>query len=216
MYPTSDIVDAVEAGLAKEADRLEEAQSVRGLDALDELSLHPILATALERAGYGVSPEERYPAGRGKASQSEGERCDLVLTPDGRPLAAPEQDPTLFDPPDAVALDDAFWLEVKVIAQFTTEGANRSYASALLSAARQDVTKLSRDPDIAHAGLLIVLFALDEQVTEHDLDAWESRCLEAGLPIGSPARSRFSIADRLGNRLCAVVVYPVYGEGERD
>ena len=133
-----------------------------------------------------------------------------MLTPAGRPLAVPQREPTLFDPPDAVALEDAFWLEVKVVTQFTTEGPNRTYASQFLSAVRQDVTKLTKDEGIVHAGLLIVLFARDERIAEHDLGAWLSRCLDRGLPIGSPSLRRIAITDRLGNGLCTIGVYPVH------
>lgn len=203
------IADAVEAGLRAQADRFDLEQAVAGLDALDELKLHPILAASLRDAGYGVFGEERYPGDRAKRIETEGERCDLVLTPGGRELAAPDREPTLFDPPDAVDLGEAFWLEVKIAAQHVAGGANPAYASHLLSAVTRDVGKLARDPGIAHAALLIVLFADDERTARHDLAAWLDHCLSRGLPVGSPCLRLFPINDRLGNGACAVALHPV-------
>ena len=209
MWSVADIADAVEAGLVDEAERLDAEHAVYGLDAKDEVQLHPLLAAALQRAGYGVHCEQRYPADRTKSKRSEGERCDLVLTPSGRSLGAPDQATTLFDPPDAVDLDDAFWLEVKVIAQYTCDGPNHNYTSQLLTPARKDVRKLSKDHDTHHAGLLIVLFSQDERVAEHDLAQWLHRALERNLPVQSPSLREFAITDRLGNALCALALYPI-------
>ena len=210
MLSPADIADAVALGLRAHAAALDAEGAVRGLDALDELGLHPILAEALAAAGCGVHREQRYPADRGKRRRSEGERCDLVLTPDARDLRAPDVAGTLFDDPDATDLEDAFWLEVKTVSQFTPEGANRSYSSQLLSTVRRDVTKLSKEPGILHAGLLIVLFARDEQVTEHDLDIWHDRCLRRGLPVSVPARRHVPLTDRHGNAVATIAVYPVH------
>jgi hypothetical protein len=189
--------------------RLDLEQSVTGLDALDELALHAILADSLAEAGYGVHREQRYPADRGRRRESEGERCDLVLTPDGRPLREPDAKATLFDRLDAVEPDEAFWLEVKLVSQFTEEGPNRNYASQLLSTVRRDVMKLSKDPDILRAGILIVLFVRDAIVAEHDLGVWQDRCLQRGLPIGAPSVRTLPMIDRLGNGVCAIAIYPV-------
>ena len=204
-----DIADAVAAGLRRRAEEIDREQAVTGLDALDEVDLHPILAAALLAAEYGVHREQRYPADRRRRRESEGERCDLVLTPDGRPLREPEARATLFEPPDAVDPDDAFWLEVKVVGQYTQAGANHSYAAQLGSTLRRDVAKLGKDAGILHAGLLIVLFVADARVAEHDLGLWHNRCLRRGLPIGAPSMRPVAITDRLGNGLCAIACYPV-------
>ena len=54
-------------------------------------------ALAAQPWGLGVHREQRYPADRARRRESEGERCDFVLTPDGRPLAAPD-DSTVLPP----------------------------------------------------------------------------------------------------------------------
>ncbi len=209
MWSHPDLADAVEAGLRRRALRFDAEQAVRGLDALDEVAIHPILAEALRRADFGVCREQRYPADRRRRRESEGERCDLVLTPDRRRLRPPEAKATLFDPRDAVDVDEAFWLEVKVVAQFLVEGPNANYAGQLLSSVREDVTKLSKDRTILHAGLLIVMFVADAGVAEHDLRVWQDRCLAAALPIGGPCVRTLPITDRLGNRVCTTALYPV-------
>jgi hypothetical protein len=212
IWSIAELADALEAALRTEADCLDAEQSVRGLDALDELSVHPLLAGGLSAVGHGVFGEQHYPTVGRRQRDSEGERCDLVLTPGGRDLNDPSREPTLFDPPDAVALDEAFWLEVKVVCQFTPEGSNQHYTTQLLSTVREDVTKLSRNRGIRHSALLIILFAEDRSIAEHDLAAWLDRCLGRGLPVGSPSVRTFGITDRLGNGVCAVALYPVSRE----
>ncbi len=203
------IADAVAAGLVCESARFDAEQAVYGLDSLDELALHPLIASALRDAGFGVYREQRYPADRRCRRVSEGERCDLVLTPAGRPLDAPEEPKTLFDPPDAVSLGDAFWLETKVVAQFTANGPNRRYSSLLLGDVRRDVAKLAKDPGIRHAGLGIVLFTAEQHVADHDLAAWQQRCDELELPVAAPEIRHARVSDRLGNEVCTVALFPI-------
>jgi hypothetical protein len=203
------IADAIAAGLRRETARLDAEQAVHGIDALDERGLHPLVAKGIQDSGFGVYREERYPADRGHRHASVGERCDLVLTPAGRPLAAPDEPPTLFDPPDAVPLVDAFWLEIKVVAQFTAAGPNRRYASQLLGDVRRDVAKLAKDAGIRHAGLVIVLFTAERAVADHDLAAWQTRCEELGLPITRRTMRHTPLSDRLGNTLCTAGLFAV-------
>ena len=209
MWSVAEIADAVEAGLVGEAERLDAEHAVSGLDALEEVDVHPLLAAAFTQAGYGVHREQRYPAHRKRSKRSEGERCDFVLTPNGRALGAPDQAPTLFDPPDAVALEDAFWLEVKVVAQYTREGPNHNYTSQFLAPAQKDIRKLFKDPHTHHGGLLIVLFSQDERGARPGTGAWRGRGLAADWPGGSRGWGGFAISDRLGNALGGLALYPV-------
>ncbi|MHC4946947.1 MAG: hypothetical protein ACYTG1_01605 [Planctomycetota bacterium] len=210
MWSVADVADVIEAGLRRCAERLDGEQAVRGLDALDEIALHPVLAESLADAGYGIHREQRYPADRRRRRESAGERCDLVLVPDARDLRHPDRAATLFDDPEAVDLDEGLWLEVKVVAQHREEGPNHNYSAQLLAPVRQDVTKLSKDAGILHAALLIVLFVTDGPVADHDLRVWQEKCLDHGLPIGAPYRRSFDIRDRLGNAVCALALFPVH------
>jgi len=212
IFSVSELADALEAGLRAAFSQLDAEQAVYGLDVADELTLHSVIGLVLHEAGFGVYREQRYSAERHKRSFSEGERCDFVLTPDHRELAQPESAGTLFDPimaGQAVGLDEALWMEVKVVSQFTSEGPNRNYSSELLSTVRRDIVKLSKDSGILHAALLLILFVRDEDVAKHDLNIWQDRCLSRGLPIGAPSVRPISILDRHGHGLCMIAVYPV-------
>ena len=209
MWSIADIADALAEGLAAHFARLDEEHAVYGLDALPELAVHPVIAAAFAQAGFGVHQEQRYPSDRTKKRGSEGDRCDLVLTKDALPLAAPDRAPTLFDPADAVDLTDAFWLEVKVIPQFTIDGPNHRYTAELVAPAVRDVAKLARDPRIVHAGVLIVLFVANQVVADHDLSVWQNRCLDRGAPIGSPSVRCVPMTERHGNAVCAIALYPI-------
>ena len=203
------LADAIETGLRDEETRLKTEQAVSGMDACDEVTLHELLASSLAAAEFGIHQEIRYPSARSARKRSSGDRCDLVLTPGNRPLAVPEAKDTLFTEPSEISLEDAFWLEVKVVTQFTEEGANAAYSSQLLSTVREDVTKLSRDQSILHAGLLILLFTANPAIAEHDLGIWQDRCLERSLPIAAPSSRVLPVADRLGNQACTIRLYPV-------
>jgi len=205
----SDLADAVQAGLAQALADLDREQAVYGLDSRDELALHPVLEKCFREAGYGVHREQRYPSDRRNRKLTDGKRCDFVLTGDCRELAQEESRGTLFDAPDAVDLDEAFWLEVKVITQFVPDGPNARYASQLLSTVREDIGKLSQEQGILHAALLLILFVRDEIVADHDLKLWQDRCLERSLPIGAPSRRMIPMTDRHGNGRCVIALYPV-------
>jgi len=210
MWSVADIADALEIGLTHKAEQLDREHAVRGLDSLEELDLHPIIASALDEAGYGVHREQRYPADQMKHKRSQGERCDFVLTHDHLPLADVSDEPSLFDPPSAITSDEAFWLEVKVVYQYTQDGPNHNYTSSLLTPSRLDVLKLAKDTGINHRGLLILLFSQDERVAEHDLAQWLHGALNQNLPISSPSLRDIAITDRLGNALCKIALYPLH------
>lgn len=208
-WSIAELADAIHAGLRRRDDALRVEQAVAGLDALNELRLHPIIAGALEEAGYGVVREARYPRDRTNRRRSVGERCDVVVTPRRAALRAPEIEPSLFDPPDAIDLDEAFWLEVKAVPQHLGEGPNDRYTAELLEPLRRDVRKLAADKGIRHAALLLILFTADEATAAHDLDAWERRALDRGVLFTPPCVRRLPIVDRVGNRVCTVAVYGV-------
>ncbi|MEM6751161.1 MAG: hypothetical protein AAGA57_04325 [Planctomycetota bacterium] len=210
-WSPADLADAVEAGLKRRAEQDDLEQAVYGFDALDELGLHPLLEGCFEHAGYGVHREQRYPGHGHKRKKSHGLRCDLVLTPDGAPLSDPHAAQTLFEDPRACPPDLACWVEVKTVAQYETSGAFRRYSAELLQTVSKDVRKLWSDGVIRHAALLVVLFSGSQRVAEHDLLAWQDRCLRKGLPVLPPALRGFAITDRLGNAWCAVAVFTVRG-----
>jgi hypothetical protein len=210
-WSTSDIADAVEAGLLRCAREADLEQAVYGIDALDELGLHPLIEQAMSDGGFGVWREQRYPDDRRKTKRSEGQRCDIVLTPDGLPLRDPLIKGTLFDDRPAADPGEAYWLEVKSVAQFETGGPFARYSAELLSPVVKDIKKIWSDGAIRHGGLLLILFTASQEVAEHDLAAWHTRCLDRGYPVGTPAVRGFEINERIGNGWCAVAVFGIRG-----
>lgn len=206
-----DIADAVLQGLAQQAQADDAEHAVYGFDARDELGLHPVIQSALSNAGYGAWPEQRYPGHWHKTKRSEGLRCDLVLTPDGRPLRDQTIKGTLFDTGQAVDAQAAYWLEIKTVAQFETSGAFKRYSAELLSPVMRDVKKIWSDDVIQHGGLLLILFTQTQEIAEHDLAVWHERCLSKGFPVGPPAVRGMPINDRIGNCWCSAAVFGVRG-----
>ena len=229
MWDHEAIAGALAAGLEERAAALDAEQAVRGLDALGEVELHEILASGLVGAGFGVQREQAYPGlPEPRPKESSRDRCDLVLTPEpDQPIAdltreLKQRDKaagTLFGPLVAaqpleapgVPPENAFWLEVKTVAQHAyvagVPGPNRAYAGQLL-ACRGDVEKLMSDDRICHGGLALVLFCEHEEVACHDAGALVHRCLDEDMPVIAPAGRAFGITDRAGNACCAVWLAP--------
>lgn len=209
----SEICEGAAAGIVAEAARRDLEQSPYGVDALEEVALHPLLAAGVAGAGLGVLREERLPTGRGRVRRSEGFRCDLVVLPEGETaLRDPLLAGTLFGQRGA-GPEDAVWLEVKAIHQFAlvngVASANPRYSALWLREAKADVQKLSAESELLRRGLLLVVFAADEATIEHDLHAWAHRCLDEGLGIGRLVRRVFPVTERIGNTVGAVVVVEV-------
>lgn len=209
MTGPAEIADALAAGLAAAAAERDAEQSAFGIDALAETQLHPVLAAGLAAAGMGVRTEQRYPAERARRRRSVGERCDLVATPDGRALCAPDDAPDLFAPADAAPLDEACWIEVKTARVFHADGPNGRYAAELLGAPSEDVVRLMTAEGIRHAHLALVLFARAEADARRDIGALERTLRAEGLPVEVPRVRLVPIADRIGHAIAAVALFPV-------
>jgi hypothetical protein len=201
------------AALRAESDRLDLEQAVLGLDALDELALHPLLRAGLASTGCTVLAEQRYPDVRARRRRSEGERCDIVLL-DGAEhpqLIDPLEEGTLFASLGA-APDAALWIEVKVAAQCALiDGIarpNPRYNSVLLRDVPADARKLHKDEHIRSGAALVVVFNADAETAAHDLEAWRVRTLERGVPLTTPFQRQFTITDRIGNGVCTVLLAP--------
>jgi hypothetical protein len=165
-------------------------------------------------------------------------RCDLVLTPEpdqtlADPLATVRQADDILrqgagslfaahaetaaaehvPSPTAVVPEDAFWLEIKTLGQFSycdgVPGPNTKYGAELVRAIRTDAAKLAEDGMIFHAAVLIVLFAATEEIARHDIAAAIHRCLDRDMPVGSPLFRSVPIADRIGNSVCELALVPV-------
>jgi hypothetical protein len=226
------IVECCARGLQRRRDELTAEQAVRGIDALSEREIHPLLRGALLAAGLGALSEVPYPGQPGKRPRhAERLKCDLVVTasPDAAlidPVAelkaidaaagtlfASSADAMARESRRGVPPDEAYWLEVKSVGQHCytngVPGPNRTYSSELLSVVPTDVPKLAADATIRHAGLLLVLFTETNEVAEHDVSVLMHKCLDRGLPVSWPATERFPIPDMIGNRRCTLSLVPV-------
>ncbi len=208
MWDVAHVCETAMAGLSARALECDAEQTPTGIDTLDEVQLHPLMRRGLLEGGYNVLAEQRYPADREKKRRSHGERCDIVLTRSpGEDLIDPLLADTLFAGHGARA-EDAFWIEVKVVHQFAViDGAVKDgvpYTSQLLQQATQDVRKISGAASLPWRAMLIVLFAVDKSVAEHDLIAWAHHCLDQGLNVQSPVVRGFAMTDRIGNAWCSV------------
>jgi len=271
------MADSLAAAIASHEAALRREQAVHGLDALQEVDIHPLLAPALRTIDsrdadmpLTVLREQPYPhEWLRKARKSvftgveilpehrDRQRCDLVLIePPGvrlddqllqqkavrkRKRAA---EGTLFESlavaeaengatgPEfrgtrglasdpratqglAVRPEDAFWLEVKVVAQHgLTDGVlgpNRSYAAELSRGPIADLAKLAADERVVHAAALVVLFTDTQATAQHDLSILLHKCLDRELPVCSPVLRHVPVLDRLGNAVCTVCLVGVRG-----
>ncbi len=220
-WNASELLLPIAEGLEQEAVALDTAQETLGLDSLLELALHPLVAASLSKAGYGVWPEQRYPADRQDSRRNRGQRCDMVLTPGGRPLSHleglngharlpfPQETHFCRESTSVVPLADAFWLEIKSVAQHASGGPAADYSAGLFAEWAADVRKINSDPEVVYAALLVIFFTADVATARHDRDLWRLRCLEDGLPLLSPATTGFAICDRLGNAHCNLALFPI-------
>lgn len=223
------LVETATGGMRAAESRRVHEQAVHGIESLDELALHDVLAEAFASAQFGVEREWPYPGDvMRRPTRAQRERCDLVLTGHvGETIIDPvvvakERDAaagTLFadaawSAPRPAGCDpgDAFWLEVKTLGQFAyasgVPGPNPGYGSELTRALREDLSKLAREPMLRHAASLLVLFTADEETALHDTTVALHRCVDQGIAFGSPVSASFPIADRIGNRCCSVFLTP--------
>lgn len=268
MWSLDAMAEALSAAIAAGEAALRREQAVHGLDALQEVEVHPLLADAVRtldgregEAALTVLREQPYPHEWNRKTRRsvftgaeilpehrDRQRCDLVLIePPGTRLddqliqqkAVTKRkkavEGTLFEAlavaeedgatqmsagdrrgtQDAVKPEDAFWLEVKVVAQHGLSdgvlGPNRSYAAELSRGPLADLAKLAADERIIHAASLVVLFSDTEATAKHDLSILLHKCLDRELPVSSPVLRHVPVLDRLGNSVCTVCLIGVRG-----
>jgi hypothetical protein len=194
------IVNQIEADL-----RLE--QAVYGLDAQTELQLQELLATGLAQH-YEVAREVHYPSSLGK-KLSHRQRCDLVLTPRGRPLKIDSAPVTLFDAPDLATPEEGLWLEVKIAYQFREGGLRHGgYGAQWRNAVVEDLRKMEADPLIHEAGLCLVVFNQSREILEKDIELFENILTQKEVLAGFRKVRTTDILDRIGHQVCTVALWP--------
>jgi hypothetical protein len=202
-----ELADRLHASLAAAENDLRLEQAVYGLDRRDERQLQGLLAGGLA-AFYAVAREVHYPSTSGR-KLSHRQRCDLVLTPLGRPLQLDSSPPTLFDPADLAGPTEGLWLEVKVAYQFGEGGAvHGGYGGQWRSAIVEDLRKMEAEPSILQAGLLLIVFNESQGILEKDLELFETVLAQKEVLAGFRQVRSVEILDRIGHRLCTVALWP--------
>ncbi len=207
LWDIATVADDVAATLFRADADLRLEQAVHGLDARDEKQLQATLAAGL--AGrYAVAREVHYPSTAGR-KLTHRPRCDLVLSPPGRPLKPDAAPASLFDPPDACPPGEALWVEVKVAYQFR-EGARRhgGYGAQWRQAVVADLQKMEADPLVREAALLLVVFNESAAVLAKDLQLFEDVLVRKEVLAGFRQVRSVAIQDRIGHRLCTAAVWP--------
>ena len=197
------IGQVIEAAEAEK--RLE--QAVYGLDSLDEKGVQSLLAAGLSE-WYDVAREVHYPSSVGR-KLTHRNRCDLVLSPKGKPLRRDIAPPALFDSPNQCESHQALWLEVKVAYQFR-EGNIRhgGYGQQWRGAVIDDLRKMEAEEAIKEAGLLLVVFNESAEVLEKDLDLFETALVMKEVLAGFRQVRSVKITERIGHHLCSAALWP--------
>jgi hypothetical protein len=202
-----DVAERLRELLEAAENELRLEQAVYGLDVRDERELQSLLAERL-KADYEVAREVHYPSTVGR-KLTHRQRCDMVLTPVGRPLRLDSAPPTLFDPPDLAAPEEALWLEVKVAYQFREGGVRHSgYGGQWRNAVVDDLRKMEVESRIHEAGLLLIVFNESSDVLEKDLELFETVLAQKEVLAGFRQVRSVKILDRIGHRLCTAALWP--------
>ena len=207
LWDVSTIADQIGETLQIAEGDLRLEQAVHGLDTRDEKALQLILADGLRRY-WSVAREVHYPSTAGK-KLTHRQRCDLVLTPPGRPLKLDSAAPSLFDPPDQCPPGEALWVEVKIAYQFREGGiAHGGYGPQWRQAVIDDLKKMEADPLIKEAALLLVVFNESADVLVKDLELFEDILVRKDVLAGFRHVRSTGVLDRIGHRLCTAAVWP--------
>ena len=196
----SHVVQQAEADL-----RLE--QAVYGLDTRSEVQFQQLLADGLQ-ANYEVAREVHYPSSRGR-KLSHRQRCDIVLTPQGRPLKLDSSLDTLFDPPSQANPEEGLWLEVKAAYQFREGGVRHGgYGQQWRTSVVDDLRKMDAEPLIKHAGLCLVVFNESHDILGKDLENFELVLMQKEVLAGFRHVRSVDITERIGHRVCTIALWP--------
>jgi len=201
------LADQIGAIIQSAENDLRLEQAVHGLDIRDELQIQSLLATGLAKH-FKVAREVHYPSSKNN-KLTHRQRCDLVLTPPGRPLRLDSRPPTLFDAPNQADPAEALWLEVKIAYQFR-EGnqPHKGYGSQWRNAVVADLKKMEAEEFIRDAGLLLIVFNESQQILEKDLEIFETLLIQKEVLAGFRQSRTILIQDRIGHRVCTAALWP--------
>jgi hypothetical protein len=205
------VADEIAAALERAEAELRLAQAVAGLDDLDEIALQDIVAAGLS-ARHEVAREAHYPSTAGR-KLTHRPRCDLVLSPKGRPLRPAHEPEGLFTA-ELCPPEEALWLEVKRARQFGEGGLpHAGYGWQWKTALVADLRKMDGEPLIRAAALAAIVFTASREILEKDLALFE-RVMASENVLAGPVQARtFAIVDRIGHAGCSVLLWPALQRG---
>lgn len=203
-----EVADALGRVLARAERELRLEQAVYGLDAMKETRLQSLMADGLKSDGFcEVARETYYPSALGR-KRSSRQRCDLVLTPRGRPLLDSEAI-DLFTAPNACPPTEALWLEVKCAYQFQEGGrAHGGYGDQWRNATVKDLQKMEAEPLIRDAGLALIVFTAGRAVIEKDLELFEDVLARKEVLAGFRQVRTLDILERNAHTAATVALWP--------
>lgn len=215
LYDFSIVADDIARVIASAEEMLRLEQAVYGMDSWEELQLHAMLETGL-RQRYEVGREVHYPSTAGR-KLTHRRRCDLVLTPPGRPLRSDSAPTGLFDPPDEAAPGEGLWLEVKTAAQFRQVGVRHGgYGGQWRTGVVEDLKKIESETAIREAGLLLIVFTESTDVLEKDLQLFEDLLVMKEVLAGFRQVRTTPILDRMGHKFVTAALWPTIQRGEAE
>lgn len=213
LWDFSTVADCLASVLKTAEAELRLEQAVYGLDTRDERQMQALLADRLA-SWVEVAREVHYPSTKGRRL-THRQRCDLVLTPRGKPLKLDSKLPTLFDPPVTADPGEGLWLEVKVAAQYREGNVrHRGYGPQWRGAVVRDLEKMAAEPLIREAGLLLVVFNESQEILDKDLELFEDVLARKEVLAGFRQVRSIEITERIGHRLCTVALWPTVQRGE--
>jgi len=207
LWDLSTIADHLAELISRTESAIRLEQAVYGLDSKDEKAIQSILADGLAQ-WHEVAREVHYPSTHGTKLAAR-QRCDLVLSPKGRPLVIDSRPLSLFDPPNPCPPQEGLWLEVKIAYQFRKpEVRHGGYGAQWREAVVNDLKKMEIEPKIREAALVLVVFNESESILQKDLELFELVLIQKEVLAGFRHVRSVPIVERMGHRLCSVVVWP--------
>lgn len=103
----------------------------------------------------------------------------------------------------------ACYVELKVVGEREAGVWNPRYREVLTRGLHADAVKLSCDPAVGHAAILLVVFSRDASRAAYDVLHAQHLLLDAGLPVGLPLLRTWPYFDGLGHEALVVGWLPV-------
>ena len=207
-WAMDEVADSLERVFRQSEENLKLEQAVYGLDAMKETAVQDLLGRAINDDGFATAAREvHYPSDLGKKRPSR-RRCDLVLTPPGRPLLQADE-ANLFTPTDACPAEQALWLELKLAHQFAEGGRNHGgYGQQWRQATVKDLQKMETETRVREAALMLLVFTAGADIAAKDLELFEDVLAMKQVLAGFRQTRQIEIVERNGHTHLTIALWP--------